>query len=176
MSASEGGRREVKRSFLLHPTGRKENFKERAGPTGIQSSLDGRLNRTFDSIDKFETGVAVSAAQQDCCWCNFSSRSHKTHRTTMENNAAMVEETKSTAPLLATTNVTNDAKTPIEADISKKVQQRAKLEAHLNSACGIGKKRRQLLSAFWGTMWMELERIGWLKVGWKILPRRHLNC
>ena len=71
------------------------------------------------------------------------------------------EETKVTPPVLPS-NDTEEAL--LEAEIAKKVQQRVKRETHLYAGCGFSKKKKQLLEAFWGTMWKELERIGWRKV------------
>ncbi len=74
------------------------------------------------------------------------------------------EATNSIPSDLVNTKVENVSETNEGSDIAKKVQQRMKLEAHLTSGCGHGKKKAQLLEAFWNTMWKELELIGWRKV------------
>lgn len=86
----------------------------------------------------------------------------------MDGKNVEVEETKAVPPALASTNANDEVKGPIETDVAKKIERNTKLQAHLNTGCGIGKKRSQLLSAFWGTMWKELEQIGWRKVGFYV--------
>jgi len=76
-------------------------------------------------------------------------------------------ETKQTNNTPSVTDNTKNgyvSESPEEDDIAKKVQQRMKCEAHLHSGCGHGKKKTQLLEAFWSIMWKELESIGWRKV------------
>lgn len=82
-------------------------------------------------------------------------------------NPIMTEpETKETSTALSTDNTKSGyvSESPEEDDIAKKVQQKMKYEAHLTSGCGHGKKKTQLLEAFWNIMWKELDRIGWRKV------------
>ena len=74
------------------------------------------------------------------------------------------KETSTTPAITINTKTGYVSESPEEDDVAKKVQQRMKLEAHLTSGCGHGKKKTQLLEAFWSTMWKELERIGWRKV------------
>lgn len=47
---------------------------------------------------------------------------------------------------------------------AKELQRKAKLEAHLKSGCGYGKKKQKLLNAFWAIVWSGLEQSGWRKV------------
>eukprot|EP00429_Kryptoperidinium_foliaceum_P009923 CAMPEP_0176004792 /NCGR_PEP_ID=MMETSP0120_2-20121206/1875_1 /TAXON_ID=160619 /ORGANISM="Kryptoperidinium foliaceum, Strain CCMP 1326" /LENGTH=546 /DNA_ID=CAMNT_0017337483 /DNA_START=85 /DNA_END=1725 /DNA_ORIENTATION=- len=51
-----------------------------------------------------------------------------------------------------------------ELEAALKLQKRARNEAFLTAGCGYTKKKSRLLSAFWGTMWKELERAGWKKI------------
>lgn len=74
------------------------------------------------------------------------------------------KETVSSPSTLVKTNVDGVSEYQEDDDVARKVQQRMKLEAHLTSGCGYGKKKTQLLEAFWGIMWKELELIGWRKV------------
>ena len=96
---------------------------------------------------------------------------HKTEHTMTETPET--EVTKVTAPVVITKN---DEITLNKDDIVKKVQQRVKRETHLYAGCGFSKKKKQLLDAFWGTMWtMGLERAGWLKVRSSFHRRIHFH-
>ena len=49
--------------------------------------------------------------------------------------------------------------------LNKELKRRAALEAQLTAGCGYGRKKQELVDTFWNTLWLELEKTGWSKVG-----------
>jgi hypothetical protein len=50
-------------------------------------------------------------------------------------------------------------------NLNKELKRRAALEAQLTAGCGYGRKKQELVDTFWNTVWLELEKAGWSKVG-----------
>jgi hypothetical protein len=65
----------------------------------------------------------------------------------------------------AAPTITESENKTTEIDVAKEVHRKTRLEAHLTSGCGYGRKKLKLVDKFWTIVWSGLEKAGWRKVG-----------
>eukprot|EP00934_Nitzschia_sp_Nitz4_P000080 Nitzschia sp. Nitz4//scaffold56_size114212//43113//44916//NITZ4_003944-RA/size114212-snap-gene-0.170-mRNA-1//1//CDS//3329554688//80//frame0 len=75
-----------------------------------------------------------------------------------------VVATKTITPNESATMVDTLSMNMSDVEQMRKLRRRAKLEGILKAGCGYGKKRKNLLDAFWKIVWPGLEKLGWSKV------------